>query len=151
MENISAQNELSLMLIIITAFVMAAIIITWAFVSPNNRPRILAFEGVVAPFFGLPAVLFSLMSALFATSIWDNYSVATKAIRNESQSILNLVSLADSIPALKNTKISEYAKEYTRSVVEDEWQTLSADKTPSPKTKNQFNQLRTEIFRSGNV
>jgi len=109
------------------------------------------FEGVVAPFFSLPAVLFSLTAALLATSIWDNYSVAIKAIKNESQGIVSIISLANSVEPFQKTNLSVLAKEYTKSVVDDEWQALSRSRSASPTTEEKFNALRTEIFKASNM
>ena len=149
MENMHAANEAIFVLVIAIGFTGIAVAISWIFLSPRTRPLVLPYEGVVAPFFGLPAVLFSLTAALFASSIWENYNSASRAVRNESQGIANLVSLANSIPALSNTALAKSAKEYARSVVEDEWQTLSIGSQPSPTTNERFVQLREQIFQAG--
>lgn len=62
---------------------------------------------------------------------------------------MSLISLANSIPALSSEGLSNAAREYARSVVEDEWQTLSIGSEPSAKTSEKFVQLRTKIFQLG--
>jgi hypothetical protein len=102
------------------------------------------------PFFSLPAVLFSLTAALLATSIWDNYSVATRAIKNESQNILSIISPANSVPYLKDINLSASAKVYVKSIVE-EWKTLASSQSNSPITDEKFIVMRTEIFKTYNA
>jgi hypothetical protein len=40
-------------------FIAVGSLVAWIFSRPSGRASILNFEGVVGPFFGLPAVLFS--------------------------------------------------------------------------------------------
>ena len=54
---ISTNNEIALILLIIFVFTIIAVIITRIFLSQKTRPLMLQYEGVVAPYFGLPAVL----------------------------------------------------------------------------------------------
>ena len=77
----------------------------------------LQYEGVVAPYFGLPAVLFSLSAALMATSIWENYNIAAKAIKAESQGLIEIISLASTIPELKNSNLANTTRTYAKSVI----------------------------------
>lgn len=151
MQNLFFKTELSLILALCIGFIGLSIIIAWLFVSPKTRPLLERYEGVVAPFFSLPAVLFSLTAALLATSVWDNYSVATRAIKNESQSILTVISLANSVPYLKDSELSINAKLYIRSMIEDEWRTLAAGKSNSPITDEKFIAMRSEIFKAANI
>jgi hypothetical protein len=124
---------------------------TWIVIHPRNKLFIAQYEGIVAPFFSLPAVLFSLTAALLATSIWDNYSIATKAIKNESQGILNIISLADSIPIPKEIGLSEAAKTYTQSIIHDEWKTLSKSRTISLEAEEKFVTFRATTFKAANM
>ena len=103
-------------------------------------------DGVVGPFFGLPAVLFSLTTALNATSLWENYAAATKAVRTESQSLMTIISLAESIPDLRSSGLADRARSYARSVIEDEWKTLSPGMEPSPITHRRYVELRAALF-----
>lgn len=120
-------------------------------ISKRFRPALLQYDGVVAPFFSFPAVLFSLTAALLATSIWDNYSITVKATKSESEGILDIISLANTIETFKQTHLSALAKEYTKSIIDDEWQTLSSDRQASPITEEKFNNFRTEIFKASNM
>ena len=120
MPNINADDEITLVLIVIFVFIAIAVIISSIFLSPKTRPLMLQYEGVVAPFFGLPAILFSLLSALMGTSIWENYNVAAQAIKSESQGLIQIISLADTIPELKDTKLANATRIYAKSIVDEE-------------------------------
>jgi hypothetical protein len=110
----------------------------------------LQYEGVVAPYFGLPAVLFSLSAALMATSIWENYNIAAKAIKAESQGLIEIISLASTIPELKNSNLANTTRTYAKSVIYEEWQTLSSVSNDSPKTIEKFIAMRSDFFKAAN-
>ena len=145
------QSDTTLILALLIGFVSLSTLITWIVIHPKNKHFIAQYEGIVAPFFSLPAVLFSLTAALLATSIWDNYSIATKAIKNESQGILNIISLADSIPIPKEIDLSGAAKTYTQSIIHDEWKTLSKNRSISPEAEDKFVAFRTTTFKAANM
>lgn len=151
MQSLFFQNDASLILALIIGFTCVSTLIVLIFISQKFKPTLIQFEGVVAPFFSLPAVLFSLTAALLATSIWDNYSVAIKAIKNESQGILNIISLANSVEPFQKTNLSVLAKDYTKSIVDDEWQALSKNRSASKTTEEKFNAMRSEIFKAANL
>jgi len=146
MQNIADNYEFLMILAIISFFIAIGSLITWIFTRPSGRASILRFEGVVGPFFGLPGVLFSLTAALMATSLWENYDVANKSVRTESQGIGSIIDLSQTIPSLQNWNLALYAKQYAKSVAEDEWQTLSSDSEPSPITKQHYVTLRQATF-----
>lgn len=151
MQNLAEQFEFLVIISLITFFTLSAILIAWIFTNPRKRNLVMPLEGFVAPFFSLPAVLFSLIAALMATSVWENYTIATKAVRSESQSIMNIVSLTDSIPSLKNSQLKEASKKYARSIIDDEWNTLSSHPEHSPATQKYFEELRSQVFLAVNA
>ena len=147
---ISTDNEIALILPIIFVFTIIAVIITRIFLFQKTRPLMLQYEGVVAPYFGLPAVLFSLSAALMATSIWENYNIAAKAIKAESQGLIEIISLASTIPELKNSNLANTTRTYAKSVIHEEWQTLSSVSNDSPKTIEKFIAMRSDFFKAAN-
>ena len=150
MQNLNDDYELGVILLLIVTFSIIGLIITRIFLASNTRPAMLQFDGVVAPFFGLPAVLFSLTAALMATSIWENYNVASKAIKNESQGLMEIISLANTIPELKHSNLANSTRVYAKSILEEEWQTLSSDGKHSLETQEKFVAMRAELFRVAN-
>lgn len=150
MQNINVDQEIGLIVLIIAAFGIIGLIIARIFLAPSTRPTMLQYEGVVAPFFGLPAVLFSLTAALMATSIWENYNVASKAIKNESQGLMGMISLANTIPELKQSNLTNATRIYAKSILEEEWQTLSFDGKHSAKTQEKFVAMRADLFKAVN-
>ena len=150
MPNINADDEIALVLIIIFVFIAIALIISSIFLSPKTRPLMLQYEGVVAPFFGLPAVLFSLLSALMGTSIWENYNVAAQAIKSESQGLIQIISLADTVPELRDNNLANATRIYAKSIVEEEWQTLTSDRKDAAQTVEKFIAMRSDVFKAAN-
>lgn len=146
LQNIAEDYEYLMIMLIVMIFVGTGSIISWIFLRPSNKNLIQKIEGIVPPFLGLPAVLFSLTAALMATSLWENYNVAIKAVRNESQSIATLIELSDTISGSKGLELKRYAKEYAQSVVSDEWPTLSHNDEESPATQRHFDELRAATF-----
>ena len=150
MQNLSVDYELGVILLLIVAFSIIGLIIVRIFLAPSTRPAMLQYEGVVAPFFGLPAVLFSLTAALMATSIWENYNVASKAIKNESQGLMEIISLANTIPELKHSNLANATRVYAKSIIDEEWQTLSSDGKHSLETQKKLVAMRTDLFKAVN-
>ena len=146
LQTLAERYESLMIVMIILSFTGTGLVLVWIFTSARRRPSVLSYDGIVGPFFGLPAVLFSLTTALNATSLWDNYAVATKAVRGESQSLMTIISLAESIPALQSSGLVDHARSYARSVVEDEWETLSPGMEPSAVTRTRYVQLRAALF-----
>ncbi len=151
LQNLFFQSDTTLIVGLLVGFTSLSTFITWLVITPKYKHVIEQYEGIVAPFFSLPAVLFSLTAALLATSIWDNYSIATKAIKSESQGILNIISLANSIPSPKDIDLPAAAKAYTQSIINDEWQTLSRNRSLSPAADAQFVAMRAAIFKTANM
>lgn len=148
MQNIANHYEFLMILAIVSFFIFVGGLITWVFIHPSGRATILKFEGVVGPFFSLPGVLFSLTAALMATSLWENYNVANKSVRTESQGLGSIIDLSQAIPSLQDRNLILYAKQYAKSVVEDEWETLSSDGEASPITKRHYETLRQATFKA---
>lgn len=146
LQNIAEDYEFLMILVLCTTFIGTGALVSWFFTKPSNTNLLRSADGIVPAFIGLPAVLFSLTAALMATSLWENYSVAIKAVRNESQSIATIIELADTIPNNLGQQLKQNAKAYAQSVVTDEWPTLSHSAEASPVTQQRFNDLMTTAF-----
>ena len=85
-----------------------------------------------------------------ATSIWENYNIAAKAIKAESQGLIQIISLASTIPELKNSNLANTTRTYAKSVIDEEWQTLSSVSNDSPKTIEKFIAMRSDFFKAAN-
>lgn len=151
MQNIFFNSDSAFILELSIGIISLSILITLFFFSSKNKALIERHEGVVTTFYSLPAVLFSLTAALLATSVWDNYSIGMKAINTESQGILDVISLADSVPALQKINLPASAKAYTQSIIDDEWKTLSISRSSSPITEKKFISMRSDIFMAVNL
>jgi len=127
---------------IIVFFITVGSIITWIFLSVQSRAYMMSFEGIVGPFLGLPAVLFSLTTALMATSLWGNYDLAKKSVLTEVAGIATIIDLSEAYPSLIENELATYAKQYAKSVAEIEWGHLSSFNHQSPITKQDYETLR---------
>lgn len=148
LQNLAEDYENLMILALIAFFAGVAALISWAFTRPASRGLAHSIEGIVPPFIGLPAVLFSLTAALMATSLWENYNVAIKAVRSESQAIATIIELSDSVSVINGHHLSNYAKEYAQSVVTDEWPKLSHHSEASSLTKKRFEDLRHATYQA---
>lgn len=148
--NIAEDFELTLIGIIVLLFIGIALLFSWFFLSANTRHIAQKWEGVVPTLLGLPAILFSLTVALLASSIWDNYNMANKSVRNEALGLATIIDLAQTIPSLKDSTLVNNAKTYTQSIIDDEWKTLSAHGQPAESTKRHFEELRSSTFQAIN-
>lgn len=147
-QNIAEDYELTMIAMIIAFFVAVALLLCWLSLSSRTRPRLLQLEGVVPPFLGLPAILFSLSAALLATSVWENYNMANKSIRSEASGLITIIDLAQTIPSIQKIPLADYARSYARSIIEEEWKTLSAHGKPAPSSQREFEALRSATFRA---
>lgn len=138
------EYELFMVSAIILFFACTAIGITWFFNAIQTRSSVERFNGVTTTFLGLPSVLFSLTVALMASSLWENYSMANKSVRTESIALQTIIELAETNPNLM--PLARYAQTYARSVVQEEWQTLSTRGMHADTTKKHFELLRKATF-----
>jgi len=149
--NITADFELTMIGVIALFFIGLALLLSWFFVSAKTRHFAQSFEGIVPTLLGLPAILFSLTVALLASSVWETYNMANKSVRNEALGLATIMDLAQTIPALTDSALTNKVKTYTQSVVNDEWKTLSAHGRPAESTKRDFEELRSSTFQAINL
>ena len=148
--HITQDFELAMLGIIVFFFAGIALFISWLFVSVKTRPFAQTYEGIVPTLLGLPAILFSLTVALLASSVWETYNMANKSVRNEALGLATIMDLAQTIPALEDSGLTNKVKLYTQSVINDEWKTLSARNQPAESTKRNFEELRSSTFQAIN-
>ena len=148
--NITADFELTMIGVIALFFIGLALLLSWFFVSAKTRHFAQSFEGIVPTLLGLPAILFSLTVALLASSVWETYNMANKSVRNEALGLATIMDLAQTIPALTDSALTNKVKTYTQSVVNDEWKTLSSHGRPAESTKRDFEELRSSTFQAIN-
>jgi hypothetical protein len=83
-----------------------------------------------------------------ATSIWENYNMANKSIHSEASGLTTIIDLAQTVPSLQKSPLVDYARSYARSIIEEEWKTLSAHGKPAPSTQREFEALRSATFKA---
>ena len=148
--NITADFELTVIGMIALFFIGFALLISWFFAAARTRHIAQPFEGIVPTLLGLPAILFSLTVALLASSVWETYNMANKSVRNEALGLATIMDLAQTIPTLKDSALTNKVKTYTQSIIDDEWKTLSTRGQPAESTKINFEELRSSTFQAIN-
>jgi hypothetical protein len=148
--NITEHFELTMIGMIVLFFIGIASFLSWFFVSAKARSFSQQYEGIVPTLIGLPAILFSLTVALLASSVWETYNMANKSVRSEALGLATIMDLAQNIPTLKDSDLTNQVQNYTQSIIDDEWKTLSARGQPSDDTKRQFEELRSATFQAIN-
>ena len=131
-------------------FIGIASLLGWFFVSAKTRHFAQPLQGIVPTLLGLPAILFSLTVALLASSVWETYNMANKSVRNEALGLATIIDLAQTIPALKDSSLTNKVNTYTQSIIDDEWKTLSTRGQPAESTKRNFEELRSATFQAIN-
>ena len=149
--NIKEDFEFAMIGMIALFFVGVALLLSWFFVSAKTRSFSQKYEGIAPTLLGLPAILFSLTVALLASSVWETYTMANKSVRNEALGLATIMDLAQTIPAIQDSALTNKVITYTQSVIDDEWKTLSARGQPSETTKRQFEELRSTTFQAINA
>ena len=144
--NITEDFELTMVGIIALFFVGVASLLSWFFASTKTRSFPQRYEGIVPTLIGLPAILFSLTVALLASSVWETYNQANKSVRSEALGLATILDLTQTIPALKDSDLKNQVYQYTQSIIDDEWKTLSARGQPADATKKYFEELRSTTF-----
>lgn len=101
-------------------FTVSAVLVHRLCFSERTRGRSSSFTGVVAPFFGSVAVLFSLLTGFLANEVWDRNRQAGRAVLAERDGLLAIhaISLA-AVSDMKDIRIA--AQDYAKALVDDEW------------------------------
>jgi hypothetical protein len=101
-------------------FAVSALLIHRLCFSESTRGRSSSFAGVVAPFFGSVAVLFSLLTGFLANDVWDRNRQASRTVLAERDGLLAIHAI--SLAAASDMKDIRLAvQEYAKALVHDEW------------------------------
>jgi hypothetical protein len=102
------------------AFAISAFLVHWLCFGHWNRARAMGLSGVVAPFFGSIAVLFSLLTGFLANEVWDRNRQATRAILAERDGLLAVHAISVATGSDMDD-IRAAAQRYAEILVQDEW------------------------------
>ena len=144
-------NEYLFIASLILIFSITGIIIFKVLSRPSIARRIAGpGSALISNFANPPIVMFALTVALMGAALWENYSTAAKAIREESQALYSYARLAENLPELAQFGLADYAKNYARSVVEDEWSQM-AHGDLSDLTEEKFTALQVATFHAADT
>jgi hypothetical protein len=147
LQYLADENEFALLALIGFFFICTGLIISWFCINPTIRRVLGPYEGVLPTFLGVPAGMFALTAAFMGNSLWENYTGAADAIRLEAQGLAAYIETGETVPEFKALKLPQIARDYTHSVLEDEWGG-KAKKQASPKTEKLFKDLQLATFRA---
>lgn len=101
-------------------YAATALLIFWLMFHSPLRDPICTCAGIVAPYFGAIALLFSLLTGFLAADIADRNRQAARVVQSEAEALTSMHAL--SIAAVSDMAAVRGAiRAYARSVDEDEW------------------------------
>lgn len=72
-------------------------------------------------------VVFSLVFAFITVLVWQNYNSVNDAVTREANNLNNIYRLYGAFPAETQKTGREYLRDYTQTVIDEEWPLLSKD------------------------
>ena len=121
LQYLADENEFALLALIALFFICTGLVISGLCLHPTVRRLLGPYEGVLPTFLGVPAGMFALTAAFMGNSLWENYTGASNAIRLEAQGLAAYIETAETVPEFEALQLPQIARDYTRSVIEDEW------------------------------
>lgn len=121
LQYLADESEFALLVLIALFFISTGLVISWVCHNPTIRRILEPYEGVLPTFLGVPAGMFALTAAFMGNSLWENYTGASNAIHLEAQGLTAYIETAETVPEFKALQLPQIARDYTRSIVEDEW------------------------------
>jgi branched-subunit amino acid ABC-type transport system permease component len=91
--------------------------------------------------FGFTGTLFSLLVAFVMVNVWGSWDKMNEEINNEANALSNMYIYTYHLPTSFKDPMREAIKNYTTSIIKDEWPTMEQEKE-SPKTLMCFLELR---------
>jgi hypothetical protein len=86
------------------------------------------------------SVIYGILLAFVVFVVWTGYQSASDAVANEADQLVDLLRLSHGFPAELHAEIHRGLRQYTNSVVVDEWPAMR-DGRPSPKTEAEIEAL----------
>lgn len=131
-------------------FVGAAVVValTGLYVVRRVVPhQVLAPHNDVAGFvYATIAVTYAVVLGFVVITVWDQYEEARSNADREANDIADLYRLAAWFPDSEQPKIQQALHDYTRSVVDDEWNAMNRGDAPSPETTAALDRMW-ELYR----
>jgi hypothetical protein len=120
-------------------FAASAFVIHWLCFGERTRTRSSSLNGVVAPFFGSVAVLFSLLTGFLANEVWDRNRQANRAILAERDGLLAVHALSTATVS-DMSDIRAAAQLYAKALIDHEWPRMASQES-SPEAGREILKL----------
>lgn len=102
------------------AYALSAALIHRLCFAGGGKPRLQSLTGIVAPFFGSVAVMFSLLTGFLANDVWDRDKQAARTVLAERDGLLSVHAISRATPS-NLTELQQAAQHYAQALIEDEW------------------------------
>jgi len=86
------------------------------------------------------SVIYGILLAFVVFVVWTGYQSASDAVASEADQLVDLLRLSNGFPAELHTAVRHQLRQYTNSVVVDEWPAMR-NGHPSPKTEAEIEVL----------
>jgi hypothetical protein len=134
-------------LVLAACLAVATAAVHWLSFGRITRPWALRHVGVVAPYAGVLAVLFSLLTSFLANDVWERERQAERAVLVERDGLLTAHELI-AATAADMAGLREALRRYVRVVVAEEWP-LMAEGGRSAAADDAIDALLREVAKSG--
>ena len=101
---------------------------------------------LVVMVFGISGTLFSLLLAFVIVSVWEDWQDMNSRVKDEADTISNMYSYTHHLPDSLRDPIRISIREYTRSLIEDEWPEMAGE-IESTGAHHAYMELRKNVHR----
>jgi hypothetical protein len=108
--------------------ITAASLVGLALVRRRVDPAVLEPHQAVAGYIvAVVGVIYGVLLALVVLAVWSDFEEARLNVELEANELADVYRLAGGLPAATRDEVRAAARQYTLSVVEDEWPAMAAD------------------------
>lgn len=80
-----------------------------------------AYNELVGFVYAVVGVIYAVLLALSAVSVWEDYGDAERIVANEANAVSDLYRNLDGYPQPEQTALRSYLRDYAKVVIEEEW------------------------------
>ena len=139
-----AISTVALGLVIVAGTVVASVAAV-ALVRKLPRERLEENQDVVSVMFSAVGVLYTVLLAFMVVLVWEQFNSAEDRTQQEATKISNLLRNSAVFPPPARSEIQERLIAYTRSVIDDEWETMARGES-SPVASAAYRRVWTAYY-----
>jgi hypothetical protein len=128
------------------SIVAGAIVLLVQRFAPSERPE--AHIEATGFVFAVVGVLYAIVVAFIVIAVWDTMNQAHDTAYEESTALTDVYWYAQGLPQEQRAQIDQLSRQYTMTVIDQEWPRMKAHEQVGPAGWAQLDQLRAAITRS---